>query len=39
VLKQDVCGGGAFGRNGGMVLSWWQKLSSLVKICGEEEAL
>jgi putative aminophosphonate oxidoreductase len=39
VLEQDVCGGGASGRNGGMVLSWWLKLSSLLKICGEEEAL
>lgn len=39
VLEKDVCGGGASGRNGGMVLSWWQKLSSLVRICGEEEAL
>jgi putative aminophosphonate oxidoreductase len=39
VLEQDVCGGGASGRNGGMVLSWWPKLSSLAKICGEEEAV
>ncbi len=39
LLEQDVCGGGASGRNGGMVLSWWQKLSSLLKICGAEEAL
>jgi putative aminophosphonate oxidoreductase len=39
VLEQDVCGGGASGRNGGMVLSWWPKLSSLVKACGREQAL
>src|SRR5919112_312933 len=39
LLEQDICGGGASGRNGGMVLSWWTKLSSLVKSCGEEEAL
>ena len=39
MLEQDVCGGGASGRNGGMVLSWWPKLSSLAKICGEEEAV
>lgn len=39
LLEQDVCGGGASGRNGGMVLSWWPKLSSLTKLCGEEEAL
>jgi glycine/D-amino acid oxidase-like deaminating enzyme len=39
VLEQDICGGGASGRNGGMALSWWTKVSSLVKICGEAEAL
>jgi putative aminophosphonate oxidoreductase len=39
VLEQDICGGGASGRNGGMVLSWWPKLSSLAQICGEEEAI
>jgi putative aminophosphonate oxidoreductase len=39
VLEQDVCGGGASGRNGGMALSWWPKLASLVKICGPEEAV
>jgi glycine/D-amino acid oxidase-like deaminating enzyme len=39
VLEQDVCGGSASGRNGGMALSWWPKAGSLVKICGEAEAL
>jgi putative aminophosphonate oxidoreductase len=39
LLEQDVCGGGASGRNGGMALSWWPKLASLVRICGEEEAV
>jgi glycine/D-amino acid oxidase-like deaminating enzyme len=39
LLEQDVCGGGASGRNGGMALSWWSKVSSLVKVCGEAEAL
>ena len=34
LLEQDICGGGASGRNGGMVLSWWPKLSSLVKLYG-----
>lgn len=38
VLEQDICGGGASGRNGGMVLSWWPKIASLVALCGEEEA-
>jgi putative aminophosphonate oxidoreductase len=39
LLEQDICGGGASGRNGGMVLSWWPKLASLVKLCGAEEAV
>jgi len=39
VLEQDICGGGASGRNGGFVLSWWPKVSTLVKLCGEDEAL
>jgi glycine/D-amino acid oxidase-like deaminating enzyme len=39
VLERDICGGGASGRNGGMVLSWWPKLASLIKLCGVEEAL
>ncbi len=39
VLEQDICGGGASGRNGGFVLSWWSKLSSLVSLCGAADAL
>jgi glycine/D-amino acid oxidase-like deaminating enzyme len=39
VLEKDVCGGGASGRNGGMVLSWWPKLASLVELCGADGAL
>jgi putative aminophosphonate oxidoreductase len=39
VLERDICGGGASGRNGGMVLSWWPKLASLIKLCGPDEAL
>src|ERR671921_2480856 len=39
LLEADVCGAGASGRNGGMVLSWWPKLGSLTKLCGTEEAL
>ena len=39
VLERDICGGGASGRNGGMVLSWWPKLASLVTLVGREEAL
>jgi putative aminophosphonate oxidoreductase len=39
VLEQDVCGGGASGRNGGFVLSWWPKIASLVRLCGDADAL
>ena len=39
VLEADVCGGGASGRNGGFVLSWWVKFSTLAKTCGTDEAL
>jgi putative aminophosphonate oxidoreductase len=39
VLEQDICGGGASGRNGGFVLSWWPKLASLTKLFGPEEAI
>ena len=30
VLEQDICGGGASGRNGGFAISWWAKLGTLV---------
>jgi len=39
ILEQDICGGGASGRNGGFVLSWMPKLSSLEKLFGIAEAL
>ncbi len=39
LLEADVCGGGASGRNGGFVLSWWAKFGTLKKVCGTEEAL
>lgn len=39
ILERDICGGGASGRNGGFVLSWWPKFSSMVKAFGEREAL
>jgi putative aminophosphonate oxidoreductase len=38
VVEADVCGGGASGRNGGFVLSWWAKIATLVKLLGPEEA-
>jgi putative aminophosphonate oxidoreductase len=39
VLERDICGGGASGRNGGFVLSWWPKYPSLVKSFGADEAV
>ena len=39
ILEQDICGGGASGRNGGFVLSWWPKLASLAKLFGAQEAV
>lgn len=39
VLEQDICGGGASGRNGGFVLSWSPKISSLVKLFGVNDAV
>lgn len=39
LVEADVCGGGASGRNGGFVLSWWAKLLALERICGTAEAL
>ena len=39
VLEQDLCGGGASGRNGGFVLSWWTKLPTLIKLYGEDEGI
>ena len=39
VLERDICGGGASGRNGGFVLSWWPKIASLVRLCGETDAV
>ncbi len=39
VLEQDIAGGGASGRNGGFVLSWWPKLVSLARLYGPREAV
>ena len=38
VVEGDVCGGGASGRNGGFVLTWWPKFASLAKLGGIDEA-
>lgn len=39
ILEQDICGGGASGRNGGFVMSWWPKISTLQSFCSKQEAL
>ena len=39
VLEQDICGGGASGRNGGFATSWWDELPELVHRFGEPQAL
>ncbi len=39
ILEQDVCGGGASGRNGGFAMSWWPKIGTLKAICSPEQAL
>ncbi|HEY1368135.1 MAG TPA: FAD-dependent oxidoreductase [Gaiellaceae bacterium] len=39
LVEADICGGGASGRNGGFVLSWWAKFGTLKKVCGGEEAV
>lgn len=39
IVEADICGGGASGRNGGFALSWWSKLSTLIKQCGEDDGL
>jgi glycine/D-amino acid oxidase-like deaminating enzyme len=39
VIEADICGGGASGRNGGFVMSWWSKVASLAKLCGRDEAI
>lgn len=39
IVEADICGGGASGRNSGMVLSQWAKLAALQALCGTEEAL
>jgi len=39
ILEADICGGGASGRNGGLVLGWYAKLKYLIAVCGEEEGV
>jgi putative aminophosphonate oxidoreductase len=39
IVEADVCGGGASGRNGGFVMTWWPKIASLTALYGPDEAL
>lgn len=39
IVEADICGGGASGRNSGMVLSQWAKLEALRAFSGEEGAI
>ncbi len=39
LLEKGHCGHGASGLNGGFVMSWWPKIASLRKICGDDDAL
>jgi glycine/D-amino acid oxidase-like deaminating enzyme len=39
LLEQDICGGGASGRNGGFVNSWWSGFAELCRRFGDDRAL
>ena len=39
VLEADICGGGASGRNGGFVNSWWDEIETLVEVFGPSRAV
>lgn len=39
IVEADICGGGASGRNSGMVLSQWAKFAALRAFCGTAEAV
>lgn len=39
IVEQDICGGGASGRNGGFVSSFWPGLPHLVRTFGDRAAL
>jgi glycine/D-amino acid oxidase-like deaminating enzyme len=39
IIEADICGGGASGRNTGMVLPQWVKLAALQQLCGIDGAL
>ncbi|HYP59964.1 MAG TPA: FAD-dependent oxidoreductase [Thermomicrobiales bacterium] len=39
LLEAKICGSGASGRNGGMIGCWWDKLGTLLKVCGTDDGL
>lgn len=39
IVEADICGGGASGRNSGMVLSQWAKFAALESFCGTRDAI
>ena len=39
IVEADICGGGASGRNSGMVLSQWAKFAALKAFGGSEDAI
>lgn len=39
IIESDICGGGASGRNSGMVLSQWAKFAALTRFCGIDGAI
>lgn len=39
ILEANRCASGASGLNGGFVMSWWPKIASLVRLCGQDDAL
>jgi len=39
IVEADICGGGASGRNSGMVLPQWAKFQALAELCGEAGAV
>lgn len=39
ILEADICGGGASGRNGGQVHSWFAEIDLLERVAGPEQAL
>ncbi|MGF1612153.1 MAG: NAD(P)/FAD-dependent oxidoreductase [Kiloniellales bacterium] len=39
ILERDICGGGASGRNSGMLLPAWAKFGALAALRGEAEAV